>query len=156
MSAERRRAPAGHLTRAPASGSLRRVGAAGGSGPARATSERVGAWPGCTAVQHGGRHRVGGQRTGLDGSDGGPSARVTVIELYPPGGGLVRRPHRRFCAGVGRGPLPGAPRRGLHVSGVPDRDLRLGRAAFQAQAPAQESSARRMAELYAQGTNSRL
>ena len=39
------------------------------------------------------------------------------------------------------------------MSGVPDRDLRLGRAAFQAQAPAQESSARRMAELYAQGTN---
>jgi hypothetical protein len=29
-----------------------------------------------------------GQRTGLDGSDGGPSARVTVIELYPPGGGV--------------------------------------------------------------------
>lgn len=29
-----------------------------------------------------------GQRTGLDGSDGGPSARVTVIEPYPPGGGL--------------------------------------------------------------------
>lgn len=29
-----------------------------------------------------------GQRTGLDGSDGGPSARVTVIEPYPPGGGV--------------------------------------------------------------------